>query len=46
MDINVIMDSIWAALNEQLPGILGALAVLVLGWIVALLVRAVVRRGL
>ncbi len=46
MDIKTITDSIWAALSEQLPGILGALAILILGWIAALLVRAVVRRGL
>jgi hypothetical protein len=46
MDFSALIDSIQTTLGENLPGILGALAVLVLGWIVALLVRAGVRKSL
>jgi hypothetical protein len=44
MDYTAIGGSLGAALGTQLPRILGAVAVLVIGWIVAVIVRAGVRR--
>ncbi len=46
MDFSTLLQSIQATLGENLPGILGALAILVLGWLVAIIVRAGVRKGL
>jgi len=44
MDFSGIGGSLEAALTTQLPRILGAIAILVVGWIVAVLVRAAIRR--
>jgi hypothetical protein len=41
-----ILDSLGQTLSEALPSILGALAVLVLGWFAAVLLRALVRKTL
>lgn len=43
---NTMWDAVQAGLGGQVPQLLGALAVLVVGWIAALLVRAGARRGL
>ena len=44
MDFSAIGSSLEAALGTQLPRILGAIAILIIGWIVAVVVRAGVRR--
>ncbi len=44
MDYSAIGSSLGAALGTQLPRILGALAILIIGWIVAVAVRGGVRR--
>lgn len=46
MDLNTLFESLQGTLGQTLPSILGALAILVLGWFVAVLVRAGIRRGL
>jgi len=46
MDVNAALNSLLNSLGESLPNILGALAIIVIGWIVAVVVRAVVRKGL
>lgn len=43
---NTMWDAVQAGLGGQVPQLLGALAVLVLGWVAAVLVRAGARRGL
>ena len=44
MDFSAIGNSLSTALSEHLPRILGAIAILIIGWIVAVAVRAGVRR--
>ena len=44
MDFSAIGSSLGAALGAHLPRILGALAILIIGWIVAVVVRAGIRR--
>lgn len=48
--MNLELDTLWAsvqaAFGGQLPHLLGALAILVLGWLVAVAVRAGARKGL
>jgi len=44
MDFSGIGSSLEAALTTQLPRILGAIGILVIGWMVAVLVRAAIRR--
>ncbi len=44
MDFSAISSSLDVALGTQLPRILGAIAILIIGWIVAVTVRAGVRR--
>ena len=46
MDFSTLFDSLQAAVGESLPKHLSALAILVIGWIVALVVRALVRKSL
>jgi hypothetical protein len=46
MDVYAIGNSLELALRTQLPRILGAIAFLIVGWIVAILVRAAIRRVL
>ena len=46
MDLSTMLQSMQTTLGDNLPSILGALAFLVVGWFVALIVRAIVRRGL
>mgnify|MGYP003909135619 CR=1 FL=1 len=46
MDVSGIGTSLELALRTQLPRILGAIAILIIGWIVAILVRAAIRRML
>ena len=44
MDLSAIGNSLELALRTQLPRILGAIAILIIGWIVAIVVRAAIRR--
>jgi hypothetical protein len=44
MDFSAIGSSLGAALGVHLPRILGAIVILVIGWIVAVVMRAGVRR--
>ena len=44
--MSAIGNSLELALRTQLPRILGAIAILIIGWIVAVLVRAAIRRVL
>ncbi len=46
MEISGTLNTIWQSLAEHLPGILGAIAILVGGWIVAIVGRALVRKSL
>src|SRR4029434_4192134 len=46
MDLSAIGNSLELALRTQLPRILGAIAILIIGWIVAILVRGAIRRML
>ncbi len=45
-DLNAMWSTVQTALGGQIPHLLGALAILVLGWLVAVVVRAGARRGL
>ncbi len=44
MDFSTLAGSLQATLGAQLPGILGALGILIIGWLVAVSARAGVRR--
>ncbi len=46
MNFQTFSDALQQALGAQIPQVLGALAILVLGWLLAVIVRASVRRGL
>ncbi|MDX1698652.1 MAG: hypothetical protein R3308_10215, partial [Thiohalobacterales bacterium] len=46
MDISALLDSTLNTLGEFLPRIAGALGILVIGWLVAVIVRAAIRKGL
>ncbi len=46
MDMTKLGETLQETLGSSLPGILGALAILIIGWFVATLVRAGVRKGL
>ncbi len=46
MDWTNLLNSIQEALGATVPGIAGALLIAVVGWIAALVLRAIVRRGL
>ncbi|MEE9344018.1 MAG: mechanosensitive ion channel [Methylococcales bacterium] len=45
-DFSKLFESLQGTLGESLPSILGAITIFVIGWIVALLVRAGLRKGL
>jgi hypothetical protein len=45
-EMTTMWDAVQAGLGNHIPALLGALAILVLGWLIALLVRAGVRKGL
>ena len=44
MDLSALASSLQTTLGEHLPGILGALGILVLGWVIAVVARAGTRR--
>jgi hypothetical protein len=44
MDLSTVGSSLESALGVQLPRILGAIAILIIGWILAVVVRGGVRR--
>jgi len=46
MDMSKLLETLQATLGGTLPSILGALGILILGWFVAMAVRAGVRKGL
>ncbi len=46
MDMSKLTETLQVNLGETLPNVLGALGILILGWIVALIVRAGIRKGL
>ncbi len=46
MNIDSILSSLQATLGGTLPSLLGAVAILVIGWLVAVIVRAGTRKGL
>jgi hypothetical protein len=46
MRMTTIFETLQQSLGQQLPGILGALVILIVGWLVALIVRAAVRKSL
>lgn len=46
MDTATLMQSLQSTLGQNIPHLLGAVAILVIGWFVAIGVRAAVRRGL
>ncbi|MEX0958662.1 MAG: mechanosensitive ion channel [Burkholderiales bacterium] len=46
MDLSAFAASLQDTLGTHLPGILGALAILIVGWIIAVIARATVRKSL
>jgi hypothetical protein len=46
MDMTKLTESLQETLGSSLPGILGALGILIIGWFVAIVIRAGVRKGL
>jgi hypothetical protein len=46
MDVTKLLETLQVTLGSTLPGLLGALGILVIGWLVALIVRAGVRKGM
>ena len=44
MDLSTLVSSLQTTLGAQLPGILGALGILIIGWLVAVTARAGVHR--
>jgi hypothetical protein len=44
MDLSALATSLQSTLGAQLPGILGALGILIVGWLVAVVARAAMRR--
>jgi hypothetical protein len=46
MDLSAFFASLQSTLGNHIPGILGALVILLVGWFVAVLARAGVRKGL
>ncbi|KQC09173.1 MAG: hypothetical protein APR62_02970 [Smithella sp. SDB] len=45
-EMTTMWNAIQSGLGSHIPALLGALAILALGWIIALLVRAAIRKGL
>lgn len=46
MSMNALWDSLQSTLGGNIPQLLGALAIFVLGWLIAVVVRAAVRKSL
>ena len=46
MDLSKLFETLQETLGGTLPGVLGALGILILGWLVAMAVRAGIRKGL
>ena len=46
MDMTKLTETLQETLGSSLPGILGALGILIIGWFVAIVIRAGVRKGL
>ena len=46
MDMHALWDSLQSTLGGQIPHLLGALAIFVIGWMIAVTLRAGIRRGL
>ncbi len=46
MDTNTLWNSLQSTLGTHIPQLLGALAIFILGWFIAVLVRAATRKSL
>jgi len=46
MDMTKLTETLQETLGSSLPGVLGALGILIIGWFVAIVIRAGVRKGL
>ena len=46
MDLSKLIETLQETLGGTLPSVLGALGILILGWFVAMAVRAGIRKGL
>jgi len=46
LDVSVLWNTLQSSLAGQIPQLLGALAILLLGWLIALILRAGARKGL
>lgn len=46
MSVSTVVEAVSAKLGDTFPSILGAVAVLLIGWLIAVLLRAATRRGL
>jgi len=46
MNTNTLWDSLQSTLGTHIPQLLGALAIFILGWLIAVIVRAAVRKSL
>ena len=46
MEMSKLLESLQGSLGTTLPAVVGAIAILILGWIVAIVVRAGIRKGL
>ncbi|OGB19036.1 MAG: hypothetical protein A2W72_04920 [Burkholderiales bacterium RIFCSPLOWO2_12_67_14] len=46
MNMNALWDSLQSTLGTHIPQLLGALAIFILGWLIAVVVRAAVRKSL
>jgi hypothetical protein len=44
MDLSALLNSLLSTLGAQLPGILGAIGILIIGWLIAVTARAGMRR--
>lgn len=46
MEIGKLFESLWETLGQTLPSLVGALAILLIGWFVAMVIRAGIRKSL
>ncbi len=46
LNFNRLFESLQGTLGKSLPSILGAIAIFIIGWIIALVIRAALRKGL
>jgi hypothetical protein len=46
MEVSKLLESLQGSLGTTLPAVIGAVAILILGWIVAIVMRAGIRKAL